>query len=306
MTNPKRHHWWPMVQSRYWTDTDGLIFVSRSDGTYFRTNPLNIGVESELYTRFGDGDTKDTKIEEWFANTIDNPAKIIIEYLLDTSNVRRKPFQGDRTKAETLKSLGFRVRPYVEYLTLTAGMRDAIARYLAALLVRHPTYLAKLMRFHRSKGSNNRDATGPALDNMLHIYNLYAEKIRESILIVTRRAGSSEYLYADGGLKVEEPWRKSHGLPFDMHAPITPDFAVAALPLPMGGNLAIAPIFEATNEGVARQNRIILSVANRFVFSRKIPPSTFIANNFGKPAPKNIGFRFVDGRLETRYDPSRK
>jgi hypothetical protein len=89
MTKAKRHHWWPMAQSVYWTNSDGFVSVTRSDGTVFPANPLNIGVESELYTRFSEERGKDTGIEEWFAQTIDGPAKQMIEHLLDPSKVHR-------------------------------------------------------------------------------------------------------------------------------------------------------------------------------------------------------------------------
>ena len=90
-----------------------------------------------------------------------------------------------------------------------------------------------------------------------------------------------------------------------MHAPITPDLALAVLPLPSVEDLDRAAVMECTNQGVARLNRIVLGVAQRFVFSRQAPPSKFIAENFGKPAPKNIGYRVINGRLETKYDPNR-
>ena len=306
MSKPKRHHWWPLAQSKYWTDIEGLVFVTRADGSVFRANPINIGVESELYTRFVDGNVKDTSIEEWFAEAIDDPAKKMIEHLLDPSNIRREVFYGDPAKTTTLKTLGFRVDSYVDVIRLPSDIRDAIISYLAALLVRHPSYLMKLRQFHEENAVLNGAANAKALDNMLHLFRVYEERIRRSMFIVSRRVGSSEYVYSDGGLVVEEPWRDLHGLPFDIHAPITPDLAIEVLPLPLSVDLTSATIMEATNQGVARQNRIALSSAKRFVFSRQIPPSKFINANFGKSAPKNIGYRFINGRLETRYDPDRE
>lgn len=305
MSKPKRHHWWPIAQSQHWTGSDGLVFVTRSDGTMFRANPVNIGVESELYTRFNDKNEKDTQIEEWFAEVIDDPASKMIEHLLDPSNTSRTSFRGDPSKAETVKALGFRVNPYVESVRLPIEMRQAIARYLAALLVRHPSYLAKLIEFHRDENIIVNNAKNRALDNMIRLFSVYAEKIAQSVLMISRRVGSAEYLYADGGILVEEPWRRKYGIPFDIHAPLTPDIAIQVLPVPFATDLTAASVVESTNQGVARQNRIILGGAYRFVFSRQTPPMKFILKNFGKPAPKNIGIRIVDGRLETSYDPLR-
>jgi hypothetical protein len=87
-----------------------------------------------------------------------------------------------------------------------------------------------------------------------------------------------------------------------VHPPLTPDIAVHVLPVPFAADLTKASIMESTNQGIARQNRIILGGAKQFVFSRQTPPSKFIKENFGKSAPKNIDYRIVNGRLETSYE----
>jgi len=108
-------------------------------------------------------------------------------------------------------------------------------------------------------------------------------------------------IYADGVL-VDEPWRREYGIPFDMRAPLTPDIAVQVRPVPFAADLTKASIMESTNQGIARQNRIILGGAKQFVFSRQTPPSKFIKENFGKSAPKNIGYLIVNGLLVTIYE----
>jgi hypothetical protein len=280
----------------------------RSDGTVFRPNTDNIGVESELYTRFAGDGSKNTEIEEWFGRTIDDPATTMIEHLRDPQNIRRTAFSANQLKAETVKALGYRVNSYIDKVHLPAEVRDAIARYLAALLVRHPTYLRKLIEFHGGNIAASGYAKNAALDNMLHLYELYAEKIGKSVFLIAARAGTTEFLYADGGLMVEEPWRTAYDIPFDIHAPLTPDLAIEVLPDPDAtpNSLTSAAIMQATNQGVARLNRIILAGAERFVFSKQAPPTKFILKYFGKPAPKNIGYRKVNGRLETTHDPSRR
>ena len=142
---------------------------------------------------------------------------------------------------------------------------------------------------------------------MIHVFNVYAERIESSYLALSRRVGAFEYLYTDGGIKAEEPWQTRSGVPFDIHAPLTPDIALAVLPIPLPSQdfLKAAPIAEATDAGVARQNRIVLGSALRFVFSRSTPPTRFITRHFGRPAPKSIGFTVRDGRLDTWYEPDR-
>lgn len=294
-----------MTQSRYWTDTDGFVNATRADGTVFRANPLNIGVESELYTRFGADGSKDTTVEDWFAEAIDRPASKMIDHLLDPSNTYRLPFQGDPKKSQTAKILGFRVNHYVDRIRIPSEIRRAIASYIAALLVRHPKYLAKLKAFHQEDNYHSHEIKGVALDNMLNLYQLYTNQIAKAVLLISRREGSSEYIYADGGIMVEEPWRTEYGVPFDIHAPLTPDIALQVLPIPFSNDLDTAAIMESNNQGTSRLNRIILGGAERFVFSRQSPPVKFIVNNFGKPAPKNIGYSLNNGQLDTCYDPRR-
>jgi len=307
MSQPKRHHWWPQVQSRFWTGPTGLVHVTKKDGTSFRANPSNIGVESELYTRFSEDDEKDTSIEDWFAKEIDAPARAMIEYLSDATNIRRSRWRPDRVKMNEVKEVGFRARDYAEYIPLGDDVRLAIARYIAALLVRHPAYLAKLVAFHAEDEASGVLIRNRALDNMLHLYSTYVSEIQNAVIIICRRDAESEFLYADGGLVVDEPWRHRYGIPFDIHAPLTPDLALEVLPFPFPeDDRSIAHITDMTNQGVARMNRIVLGAAKRFVFSRQPPPTAFISKNFGIAAPKNIGYRIVDGRFETKYVPSRK
>lgn len=291
MVKPKRHHWWPMAQSRFWTDTAGLVTVTRADGSTFRANPVNIGVESELYTRFGEDDTKDTSVEDWFAETIDAPAGKMIEHLLDPANVVRTPFRGNPEKAKTAKILGLRINPYIDHIRLPPTIRQAIAQYVAALLVRHPRYLARLVDFEHQSTPAAQTAKNRALDNMLRLFRAYVDRIGEAVFLLTRRSGSSEYLYADGGLVVEEPWRREYGVPFDIHAPLTPDIALQVFPIPLrdAQELTSIAVAEVTNQGVSRHNRIILGGATRFVFSRQAVQSAFVTRYIGKPAPKTSG-----------------
>lgn len=293
-----------MAQSRYWVDNSGFVTVTRADGSTFSANPLNIAVESELYTRFLEDGTKDTRIEEWFAQTIDKPATRIIEHLMDPSNVERRSFRSRPDKKCLAQEIGFRVNPYLDWVSIPFDVRQSIAEYVSALLVRHPNYLSKLLAFHKTNLSSDKDAKNCALDNMLELYERYRRQLLKSVFLLTKRVGHAEYIYADGGLSVEEPWRTEFNIPFDIHAPLTPDLALQVLPVPLylQGDLSKAAVGEATTQGIARQNRIILGGARRFVFSRQRVSTKFITENFGRPAPKNIGYSINGGRLEASYN----
>lgn len=308
MTDPKRHHWWPQLQSGHWTDNDGFINVTRADGTTFRAPPSKIGVEGELYTRYQFADQKDLTIEHWFSREIETPFVAALERLASMDNISTSPLPAKRPeKEQELRELGFLVPTQVEELILSPDHREAINRYLAALLVRNPMYLAKLARFHDAQGTAlpdhvPRDAAirTIALDNMLHVFEVYRQQVSKSHLGLLLVEASNELLFSDAGISAGEPWRPGP-LPFEIHAPLTPTMAIEVFPIP-NANPRGCLLMRVNNQGVARMNRIALQNAQRFVFSRQPPPLKFIVTNFGKPAPKSIGLRMRNGQVETTFD----
>lgn len=315
MTVPKRHHWWPQLQSSLWTASDGLITVTRSDGTSFRSTPINVGVEGELYTRFELTGAKDISIEKWFADEIETPFSEALEALIPIRDIKSTPFgwietPAQKEKGKEVKSLGFVLPKQDEYIELLPKHRAALVNYLAAMLVRNPIYLRKLADFHQ-KNSDLREIDIPkeqfikslALDNMLNVYEIYQDAISKSEICLLIADCDHELLFADSGITASEPWLPGP-IPFDIYAPISPKVAINVLPVP-GAQTNFSRVMRVNNQGVARYNRIALGHAERFVFSRGSPPAKFIKANFGVPAPKSIGHRFIDGKLETTYDRSR-
>ncbi len=308
MTQPKRHHWWPEFQSRYWADASGRLYATRRDGTSFRPTPDNIGVEGELYTRFGPDGSKDVAIENWFARKIEDPFASIFDSLISFQKVRRRPFRSDPEKQKVVEALGYITQPYVDDVLISAADREIVANYAAALVVRNPVYLARILQFHSQHGQVPDQNIGKAisLENMLYLFELYREVIVRSDFIFTLRQGSHEFLFSDSGISVTEPWR-ADPIPFDIHFPLTPDIALQVLPGPPASRWGLDSIAIAwTNDnGTDRSNRMALGSARRFVFSRSPVSPEHISKYFGKPAPAPYGYRIVDGKLEVKYDESR-
>lgn len=308
MNQPKRHHWWPRFQSQYWVDASGRLYATRADGTSFRPTPDNIGLE-RVYTRFGPDGAKDISIESWFANEIESPLASIFDSLISMKNVRRTPFQSDPAKRTVVEALGYITNPHIDDVPITVADRKIVANYVAALVVRNPAYLARVLQFHSEHGQVPDKNTGKAiaLENMLHLFHIYQEVIGRSDFMYTIRQGSHEFLFSDSGISVTEPWR-ADPIPFDIHFPLTPNIALQVLPGPPGtrwglNSIAIA---ETNNNGTDRSNRIALGSARQFVFSRSPVSPEHIAKYFAKPAPARYGYRVVDGKLEVKYDPSRE
>jgi hypothetical protein len=308
MSQAKRQHWWPRFQSQYWVDASGRLHATRSDGTNFRPTPENIGLERHLYTRFAPDGSKDLSIEAWFSKEIEDPFASIFDSLISLNNVRRRPFRPDPEKRKVVETLGYITHPYIDDVPITAADRKTVANYVAALVVRSPAYLARILQFHTEHGQVPDRNTGKAitLENMLYLFGIYQEVITRSDFMLLVRQDSHEFLFSDSGISVTEPWR-ADPIPFDIHFPLTPDIALQVLPSPPGSrwgadSIAIA---RTNNNGTDRSNRIALGSARQFVFSRSPASPHYIAKYFGKPAPAPYGYRIVDGKLEVKYDASR-
>lgn len=152
--------------------------MTRADGSTFRAPPSKIGVEGELYMRYELTGEKNLTIEHWFGQRIETPFVQALDRLATMEGIRVSPLPATRPdKEQELRELGFVVPTKIEQMVLAAEHRDAIDRYLAALLVRGPRYLAKLVAFHDRKGAPLPEALPRdlaiktvALDNMLQVF----------------------------------------------------------------------------------------------------------------------------------------
>jgi hypothetical protein len=181
---------------------------------------------------------------------------------------------------------------------------------LAALVVRNPQYLERLRNWHKDNNSSisgtwssDQQFQTMALDNMLFLYQVYREKIEKAQVILTIADCDREFFYSDGIFAKKEPWDNGP-LPFDLNIPLTPKLSVAVLPLPDARPSEFI-VSRMNAQGVARLNRVVVGEAKNFVYSKSHPPVQFIKNYFGKPAPQAIGYRWVNGQLETKVDRSR-
>src|SRR6476646_3074037 len=99
MAEPKRHHWWPQLQSRHWINSDGLIYATRPDGSYFTASPEKTGAQNELYTRFGEAAEKNNDIERWFSRDIETPFAASLNEIVALDEIHKERFNPDPQKA---------------------------------------------------------------------------------------------------------------------------------------------------------------------------------------------------------------
>jgi hypothetical protein len=318
MTDPKRHHWWPILQSKHWTGLDGLIHVTRADGSVFKANPTNIGLEGDLYTRYELTGGKDLTIERWFSEEIEGSFRETLDFVSSIPGYQRERLhlnQEGLKKRDETNEIGFIISDYRESIDLPATHRLSLAKYLSALLVRNPRYILKLQGYHERENKTwikdnlevvdiKKAIRNLALDNMLKLFDQYRETIFASDFMFIKRESANEFIYSDAGIVAKEPWGRN-GIPFTIHAPLTPDLIVEVLPTPKRFFENRGFLTKVSNVGVKRFNRICIGGAERFVFTRSQPPVGFIKQNFGKPPPEAFAHGWRNGNLETIYDKSR-
>ena len=80
----KRHHYVPEAYLRRWADEQSQVAVRRrGTGEVFHTKPLNVALESNLYTLYGPQDEPDDAIERALSDYIDGPAPELFQELAD-------------------------------------------------------------------------------------------------------------------------------------------------------------------------------------------------------------------------------
>lgn len=255
----------------------------------------------QLYSKSLADGSKDVSIETWFADEIDGPFNEVLKKLIDDRYVQKRKFRGNPEKAKIVSDLGYRVSNYVEYINLSDSEVEILSRYVAALLVRNPGYIKKLEEFH----SDQLKPKNSALDNMKFVFDIYADKILSADFMIVKRDAKNEFIFSDGGIVAREPWSRYGGVPFDIHFPMTPDYALQVLPAMRQEFRGVAHVIKASNIGISAHNRISLQHAKKQVFGRTPLPKSFVVKNWGRPAPQHIGFRHVNGQLETKVDWTR-
>ncbi|HEX4042731.1 MAG TPA: hypothetical protein VHY10_13600, partial [Xanthobacteraceae bacterium] len=146
MSDPKRHHWWPILQSKRWTGVDGLIHVVKADGSFYKANPKNIGLEGDLYTRYEITGRKDLTIERWFSEEVEGPFRETLDFISSKPGLQKQRLylnQEGLAKRELSKEHGFIVSDYRESIDLPPKHRLSLAKYLSVSRLRKSAQDAK-------------------------------------------------------------------------------------------------------------------------------------------------------------------
>lgn len=232
-TKPKRHHFIPQMMLRHFADDDGRLWFWRRDfppGEARNTSTANLFVEKDLYTYVrGDG-SKDTALEEFFAQ-MEGAGAVFINSLAKIVRAGQVPVLTDA-------AWDFWYRFYFYYLKRTPG---AIAAYREAFDF-EPMLDDAMVKVKHELRTNGGDEIDPDLGRiMLRNAEVVAqsvppspellEQLKEMGLAVVRIQAKRKSFIIGDVPGAEAPFLRPDGTksPPMLFLPLTWDIAVALI-----------------------------------------------------------------------------
>ncbi len=292
MANPKRHHWWPEFHQSLWVDAGGCITSINAEGKVLTTQPKSIAVIGHFNSiRLPDG-TKDTTLETYFADNVDSPAgpvlgrlatekwrDVAVEQLINKANAQRqrKSFRRD----------GFDWDGAAYSVWLTQEERLDLARYIASLIVRVPSYKG-LLNSHEVEASF-RDLFG--IDQLQARYQAdahhvdivkqhveqYSAQLIDRAFVLLEAPPGEEFILGDTPVL---PAALGFGQT-EAICPLSPDRVLAIIKGWMAPFNDRIGVFIITRQKLRFYNRLILQNAEREIFCRKPISQDIVAKHLG-------------------------
>lgn len=292
MSDSKRHHWWPECHSRLWVAPDGCITMINRSGETRRTQPVNTAVIGHYNSvRRPDG-TIDRSLETFFADEIEGKVGPVLARLA-TQTSRDLALEARYDKAMLRReSKGFREDGFVpDQRAFSAAFsiddRRALARYIASLIVRVPSYKDEL----NSSSMQRNVAAVLGLDPDDARYEtdlLHVEIVRRHLEQYAERLMSCEYVLVDAPASVEFIIGDTPVIPAalgfgeaEAMCPIAPGRAlliVSGWRAPFKDRIAI---FRSLPKSVKAFNKTMAQNAEREIFCRATVPKEFVMAHLG-------------------------
>lgn len=290
--SPKRHHWWPQCHSSLWVDGEGCVTTITSAGEVRRTQPINTAVRGHYNSvRLPDG-SRDATLETFFADTVEGPvapvlARLATETRRDLQLESRYDTETLRRNCKGIKEDGFVPDARAFSARFSDSDRQALARYVASLIVRVPSYKDEL-NSNRMRENVSALLGMPADDarfetDSLHVEIVrrhledYAGKLEACVFILIDAPEGEEFLIGDTPVI---PAALGFGEAEAM-CPITPDRALLIMSgwrPPFADRIAI---FRSQRKSVRAFNTTMLQNAEREIFCRTALPLTYVDKHIG-------------------------
>ncbi|GAO77479.1 DUF4238 domain-containing protein [Sphingopyxis sp. C-1] len=292
MSDPKRHHWWPMCHSTLWTGDDGCIAIMNASGEVDRRRPKNLAVRKYYNSILRADGTRDASLETFFANEIEGVAGPVLARLATES---RRDHQLERhydkarlkSQRKEIKQDGFVPDDRAFSTHLPAEDRRALARYVASLIVRVPSYKDELNSERMRQdiatflGLTSEEARRETDENHLEIVrdhlNDYSALLEQCAFVLLDAPDGLEFLIGDTPVI---PAALGFGEAEAM-CPIAPNralFMIRGYRPPFDDRIAI---FRSMPKSVKAFNKTMVQNAEREIFCRTPPPAKFVKDHLG-------------------------
>ena len=291
MNRPKRHHWWPTCHSNLWVDSEGVVSAIDHEGRIVRTTPNNTAVIGHYNSvRLPDG-KRDSSLEDFFANEIESPVAPVLTRLAkekwhDTEWERIVESGSYLKNRKALAKDGFALEKSFSSATFPPADRRAIARYVASLLVRVPSYkdelnsqemLNRVSSVLSLQGDEARSATDSIHIDIIRAHlDLYAGRLEDCAYILVDST-KHEYIIGDTPIiPAALGWGEAVA-----QFPISPERAMVI----MRGFRSPFPdrilVFRALPATVRSCNKTMAQNSDRQIFCRTPVDAVFVRRNLG-------------------------
>lgn len=280
-----------MFHSERWCGSDRLLQVTFRDGRTFRTSPKNVGVQTH-HNRVRAIEGNHDALEQYFANEIDTHAAPALTRFLEGPRERvlseAPDFPYLQQEKHSIRADGFRIPKALEFQRLDPPDKLALARYVASMIVRVPSYKdatngPSLVEYMTATFGLSLGEAWDKLD--IHHFGLvidhieqYANKLAAWQWIAVEADGTQEFLFGDTpALPVE-----LSGAEVDLYFPLTPKLALVITRHWRSKYQYGAQLFRASNKLIGYYNRCEIMNAERIVVSERTLPDHFVKKNFGQ------------------------
>jgi hypothetical protein len=289
---PKRHHWWPMAHSCHWVNEDGFITTIHKTGPPFLGRPENVGLQGHHNTLRTPAGEINTDLEKYFEREIDNNVAPVLK-ALDAAPVQIIPgkhilnLETLQREKKHIREQGFRIPKNFNFVQISDGQKRHLARYIASMMVRVPTYKDELhsprllREMSDSLGVEAKDISYDLdvahIDLLKRHLDQYSAKLIRFDWLVFEPDTTDELLIGDAPVIVREFCGGDALLYFSL----TPRRGLMVVDRWKGPIQGGVQIIKVRRKFLNWYNRMVVMNAERAVFCRRPPLIAFVQRHLG-------------------------
>jgi hypothetical protein len=288
----KRHHWIPVCHTSLWVDEAGCVTTITKRGEIWRTTPANTAVISHYNSVNMPDGTRDPALEVYFADEVESPvAPVLARIATETRRDRELEARFDHAllhrERRQIERDGFFADGRAFSASFSLSDRRALARYVASLIVRVPSYKDEL----NSERMLENVARVLGLDAQAARFQtdrLHVDIIRRHLHDYARRLENCGYVLVDAPDGAEFIMGDTPVIPAalgfgeaEVICPITPKRALLVVSNYAPPFVDRMGIFRSRPASVRAFNKTMVQNAEREIFCRAPFPINFVMKHLG-------------------------